>query len=306
MTTAATAPAAGPGRPRRWWLAFLLNLIFAPAGYAYAGAWVTVAILFLLAATVPMILFEATLQYPPGLYALGLDGMLAVGGVMVVVMAAHAAWLAEQKPAKTGSRWRHAGLYAATWVAGVGLSLLMRAYWPNPTYTVSGSSMAPTLEQGDIAAVDGARATCGHRGLKPGQVVLYRRPVDRAPYMERIVAGPGQTVAMKDGLLVIDGKTVARRALGSVALSDIPVRATVIEETLANGAIYRTYDLGPDEALDRVATTTVPAGSWYLMADNRDNAADSRAHGPISGRDVCAIGLKVVASKDESRVGQKL
>jgi signal peptidase I len=110
---------------------------------------------------------------------------------------------------------------------------------------------------------------------------------------------------MQEGLLIIDGKPVPRRALGSIALPDTAVRATEVEETLAGGARYRTYDLGVDGPLDNVAAKTVPAGSWYLMGDNRDNAADSRTFGPVPGRDVCAVALKVVYAKDKSRVGRR-
>ena len=51
---------------------------------------------------------------------------------------------------------------------------------------------------------------------------------------------------------------------------------------------------------------TTAAGSRDLLGDNRDSTADSRTFGPVAGRDICAVGLKVVASREVSRVGQPL
>ena len=36
-----------------------------------------------------------------------------------------------------------------------------------------------------------------------------------------------------------------------------------------------------------------------------DNAADSRTFGPVPGRDVCAVALKIVYAKDMTRVGRQ-
>jgi len=105
--------------------------------------------------------------------------------------------------------------------------------------------------------------------------------------------------------VTIDGKPLARRPLGSVAVRNTPLRVTEFEETLPNGVRHHIYDLGPNGDLDQMAATTVPTGSWYLMGDNRDNAADSRVFGPVSGKDVCAVALKVVYAKDGARVGRR-
>jgi len=292
-------------RPRRWWIALILNAIFPPVGYAYAGAWkmVVVTVIGVMAGAVA--LNEWTLASPPGVYAHGLNGLLIGAAVLAGVFGLHAAWLAWKAPARGGRPSRLALLYIAPWALLFVANLLYSAYGPHPTYNITAGAMEPTLRADDIVMVDGARANCGHPGLKPGDVVVFRKADSAAPFLHRIVAGPGQTVEMRRGLLVIDGRPVARRAVGSVAVAGTPVRATEIEETLASGARYRTHDLGPDGPLDEVAAKTVPQGSWYLMGDNRDNAADSRVFGPVPGRDVCAVALKIVYAKDKSRVGRR-
>jgi signal peptidase I len=307
VTTTTLAADAGAGRPRRWWIAFLLNVLLPPAGYAYAGAWLTAAMTFLVVVMVPMILLLVTNAYPPGIYGLGQGALFAGGVVAVLALGAHAAWVAAGSPPKTGPQMVHAWVYLATWVAGFSTNLLLQLFWPNPTYVVMADSMAPTLKAGDVLMVDGPRAFCGHTELQPGQVVLFRRPGGNgAPQMLRIVAGPGQFVSLDAGRPRIDGRVAAQRALGTTRIDNVPVPATVVQETLPGGAAYRTVDLGSDADLDTFAPTKVPAGSWFLLGDNRDNTADSRTFGPVSGGDICAVGLKVIASREASRVGQAL
>lgn len=292
-------------RPRRWWIALLLNAVFPPVGYAYAGAWKMVAVTVVGMMAGAVALNEWTLASPPGVYRYGLQGLIVGAAIVAALLGLHAAWLAYRAPPKGGRPSKLILLYVAPWLVLVIANMLYGSYGPHPTYSMASASMEPTLKAGDIVMVDGARAECGSADVKVGDVVVFRRPSTAAPYMHRVVAGPGQTVEMRGGLLVIDGKPVARRALGSVALPNTPLRVTEFEETLPNGARHRIYDLGPNGDLDQMAATTVPAGSWYLMGDNRDNAADSRVDGPAPGRDICAVALKTVYAKDQSRVGRR-
>lgn len=294
-----------PPRPRRWWIALILNALFPPVGYAYAGAWRMVAATVVATLAGAVAVNEWTLASPPGAYAYGTNGLMVGAAVIAAAFGLHAAWLAWRAPPRGGRPSKLALLYIAPWALLFVANLLYSAYGPHPVYTMTAGAMEPTLRAEDIVMVDGARARCGHPGVKPGDVVVFRKAGSAAPFVHRVVAGPGQRVAMTDGLLVIDGKPVARRALGSVALSDSPVRATEVEETLSNGVRYRILDIGTDGPLDNVPEKTVPAGSWYLMGDNRDNAEDSRVIGPVPAADVCAVALKIVYAKDQNRVGRR-
>ncbi len=296
---------SGPDvRARRWWMAFLLNVFLPPAGYAYLGRWKTVILflgLFLIGA---IGVTEWTVAHPPGVYAAGQYALLPVAWLVSIVLGAHAAWLAGRSPAKRGSRFAHALSYVGAFAAVLGMSLGLRAYWPQSFYVSASDSMSPSLTEGDLVAVNGARARCGHSAPKPGDIIVYRRGTSPVRYMHRVVAGPGQTVSVVAGRLAIDGKPVEVQAMGAVR-RDVGM-ATIYRERLPNGASYLTYDLGPDGFLDNIAPTKVPAGTWYELGDNRDNAADSRVGGPVDGRDICGIGMRVMYSKDKARVGAQL
>lgn len=294
-----------PPRPRRWWIAFILNALFPPVGFAYAGAWKAVGMTVVILAGGAIAATEWTLASPPGVYRFGLSGLLVGSAVVAVLFGAAAAVLAWRAPPKAGRPSKLVLLYLAPWLLLLVGNMIYSSYGPHPTYNIESESMAPTLRPGDIVMVEGARAECGKARARPGDVVVFRKPGTAAPFIHRIVAGPGQTVAMEQGVLTIDGQAVARRPLGSVATPNLAVRTTEFEETLPNGARHRIYDLGPTGKLDQVAATTVPPGSWYLMGDNRDNAADSRVFGPVAGKDVCAVALKVVYAKDGARVGRR-
>jgi len=290
------------GRPRRWWLALILNGLFPPTGYAYVGAWRAVWIMLGLFVVGAFAILEATYRWPPGTYVFGKTGILVGGGVLGLALGLHAAWLARRAPARTGAS--KAVTYIVPWILLTLLSMILRSYGPRPTYEQRSAAMAPTLLEDDIVMTDHPRASCGEAAVKAGDVVLFKR--EGVDHVSRAVAGPGQRVMLSSGQLFIDDKPVARRELGPArgSVGPLPVSATLVEETLANGARYRTLDLGPDGALDNVAQVTVPAGAWYLLGDNRDNAADSRLNGPVPAASVCAVVDRIVWARDPARIGQ--
>lgn len=172
-----------------------------------------------------------------------------------------------------------------------------RAYGPNPTYSIPSGSMIPTLQPGDYIIAHGARSLCNPPALKAGQVVLSRER--GSTFVRRLIAGPGQAVQMVDGRLWIDGAPVRTEAAGSSP------DGKLFRETLANGASYLMQDLG-DRDLDHTTPVTVPAGHWFLLGDNRDNALDSRVNGPVPTSAICARAIKIIKSRDKDAIGRRL
>ena len=140
-----------------------------------------------------------------------------------------------------------------------------------------------------------------------GDIVIVV-PKDRNDdLIKRVVALPGDRIALKGGQIYLNGAPIKREmeppyrlpadealmcdngrtqewcyASDDMAIhkARLPDGRTVLElptwrETLPNGATYLTLDTR-DEANDDMDEVKVPAGHVFLMGDNRDHSADSR------------------------------
>ncbi|MCY7398218.1 MAG: signal peptidase I [Sphingomonas bacterium] len=129
-----------------------------------------------------------------------------------------------------------------------------------------------------------------------GDVVIVTPPGANEDYIKRVIGLPGDTIEVRGGRLLINGKLVryelrppamiavdanapcGREFAGfEVASSDGKdyCRLPVVRETLPNGVSYDTLELGNSQG-DDYAPVKVPADRVFLMGDNRDRSADSR------------------------------
>ncbi|MCG6120566.1 MAG: signal peptidase I [Blastomonas sp.] len=134
---------------------------------------------------------------------------------------------------------------------------------------------------------------------KYGDIVIATPEGASADYIKRVIGRPGDTIEVRSGRVILNGEEVVRSVQPNLLLpvdinspcnaSDFPMlkmrgadgeyycELPIIRETLPNGVSYNTIDLGPDYPLDNYGPYTVPAGHVFLMGDNRDRSADSRA-----------------------------
>lgn len=114
---------------------------------------------------------------------------------------------------------------------------------------VRGNSMEPALHDGDRLVVD--RVTYNLASVGRGDVVVLRYP--RNPdvdFVKRVVAVPGDRVAMRAGVLFVNGETAD------------------------------DYGCIPDrESMDEIV---VPQREFFVLGDNRPISCDSREFGLVA------------------------
>ena len=156
-------------------------------------------------------------------------------------------------------------------------------------YAVSSGSMKPTLTEGDVVAADRPENTCGTSTVTPGDMIIQDR--DGVPWIRRVVAGPGQTVQMRAGVLFIDDVAVTQERVRTepIGLPTPGLTKEILAETLPNGRAYEISDFGEGGMFDDTPRLTLRAGEWFGLGDERDNSIDSRFDGPVNHKDICGI-----------------
>lgn len=175
------------------------------------------------------------------------------------------------------------GPHVARWLTvclATVLAALLLSVFVLGVVRVEGHSMQPTLENGDRVLVLRTGAWLHKLGVgtfRAGDIVFFPDPT--APHtpagwllgahllIKRVVAGPGSRVALADGHVVVDGRT--------------------LPEPYLAGAFHGAASIPPMH---------VPPGDDYVMGDNRHPLAsfDSRSFGPVPGTSILGRAVLVV------------
>jgi signal peptidase I len=207
-------------------------------------------------------------------------------------------------------------------------AFLIRSFVAAP-YSIPSESMLPTLMVDDTLLVEKWRLSTARRLLAfagrtselpaRGDIVVFRAPpAGRQTYVKRLIALPGDRVALKNGIVILNGEPVPRWRIADFVepvSPNSPCRAqpgTLITlekgergerlcryprfaEMLPGGRTYAVLDVALDDA-DDMPERLVPRDRLFVLGDNRDRSADSRFPAKEGG----AVGLVPI----ENLVGQ--
>ena len=126
-----------------------------------------------------------------------------------------------------------------------------------------------------------------------GDIVVFYSPADGKRLVKRIVGIPGDTIAMVNDQLTINGKALSYKAIGGDATHP------EFTENLI-GCVHDVQFLPKVLALRTFGPVTVPPHEYFAMGDNRDNSADSRFIGFIPRGDIVGRATAVVLSRKGS------
>ena len=208
---------------------------------------------------------------------------------------------------KFSAIWRH---YRGTLL----FLLLMfgfRSAWAD-WVTVPTGSMNPTILEGDRLLVDkhvfGLRIpftlvhlTAGEDPAR-GDIVVFDSPSDGKSLVKRVIAVPGDTVALNGECLIVNGY------LADYTVGDFNHLHGLLASTAAlNPVLLREAGVGRAHDImilpNRLSKgffgpLTVPNGMYFMLGDNRDNSADSRYFGFVPRRNIVGHATRVVVSLD--------
>lgn len=137
-------------------------------------------------------------------------------------------------------------------------------------FRIPSASMEPTLQIQDY--IFASKLSYRFQEPKRGDIVVFKYPKDTTRYfVKRLIAVGGETVALRNSQLFINGQHVP-------------------EDYLPPG--LRFSDFGPVE---------VPAGNYFMLGDNRNNSSDSREWGFVPRELI--VGKEIFIYWPPSRIG---
>jgi signal peptidase I len=203
------------------------------------------------------------------------------------------------------------------------------------TVGVPTGSMLNTILIGDYFLIDKFIFAPGshpfflpQRDIKRGDIIVFKYPGDyqnegsderykvtpyKDYYIKRVIGLPGETIEVRGANVLINGQVLPEHRVTVRAETNDKAPLEIRNNPPRAGEPYTVYYyestmLSPDKTEEpppifHFAVSgpyKIPDNSYFVMGDNRDNSADSRAWGPVDGSLVIGRALFVFWSRDDS------
>lgn len=130
------------------------------------------------------------------------------------------------------------------------LVILLKLFVITPV-RVNGTSMTPTLEEGDIMLLN----KLGRNNIKRFDIVVIDNKDE--DLIKRVIGLPGEKIEYKDNKLYVNGKKVNEKFT------------------------KKKYELLNNYSIDSLEHSTIPKDYYFVLGDNRPNSLDSEEIGFI-------------------------
>jgi len=139
-------------------------------------------------------------------------------------------------------------------IVGVAIVVFVVSRTAIQSFVVIGASMEPSFEEGQRLLIN--KAIYHFREPQRGDIIVFLPPNGQQPdYIKRIIALPGDTVEIKDGVVYVNGSELYEPYI------EAPPRYTLSEKT-------------------------IPAYNYFVLGDNRNNSNDSHNDWTVKRRDI--------------------
>jgi signal peptidase I len=135
-----------------------------------------------------------------------------------------------------------------------------------------------------------------------GDIVVFFSPHDGQRLVKRVIGLPGDTIELRNNVLLLNGQPVEYKPLAEEVMTDLSPaerqgRVFALEEL--PGQTHAVAGNPTASARRSFAPQRVPEGHYFMMGDNRDDSFDSRYYGSVKRKEIIGRATAVVLSFDK-------
>jgi signal peptidase I len=177
-------------------------------------------------------------------------------------------------------------------------------------YTVPTGSMQPTIQEGDRIVVNKMAydirvpftniAMINIAEPQHGEIIVFESAAAELRLIKRVVGLPGDTVAMVNEVIFINGKPAKydRTSNQNAAKTTVNYQERFANETLGKITHKIKVDEGASDQYSNFGPVTVPENKYLVLGDNRRHSADSRFYGFVPKHELKGKATAIAFSVD--------
>ena len=176
---------------------------------------------------------------------------------------------------------------------------------------VPSGSMNPTILEGDLIYVDKLAYDLRfpltmHRLARwsdpeRGDIVICFSPDDGTRLVKRVIAQPGDEVAMRNNIIYLNGERLDYKSIDLKYTKSLPRKLrnkSVLAAEDLDGNVHTVMSVPSIRAMRNFGPIVVPDGKYFVMGDNRDCSRDSRFFGFVERDSIIGKAKGIIGSFD--------